>query len=124
MPILHFHGTADEFIPYDGGHGRHSRTGVTFQSVAHTIDTWVKANGANSLPTVTQLPVKFVDGTRVTRTHHGAGHGSAEVVLYTIHNGGHTWPGKQPPVRFIGRSTREVSANDMIWEFFKRHRLP
>lgn len=47
----------------------------------------------------------------------------AEVVLVTIEGGGHTWPGRRPPVWFIGRSTRTVSANELMWEFFTRHPL-
>jgi len=46
------------------------------------------------------------------------------VILVEIDGGGHTWPGRDPPVRFIGKSTKDISANDMIWEFFQRHRLP
>jgi len=121
VPIIQFHGTADEFAPYRGGRGRRSRTGVKFLSVDQTISAWVAANGANPRPTVTQLPLKYVDGTRVTRTHYGAGHGSAEVVLYTIHEGGHTWPGRETPLKFLGKTTLNISANDLMWIFFQRH---
>ncbi len=124
VPVLHFHGTADEYVPYLGGRGKRSRTGVEFYSVEHTIRTWVKANGAAAQPRETQLPVKFVDGTRITRTSYGAGHGSAEVVLYTIHEGGHTWPGRTPGVKSLGRATLNISANDLMWTFFQRHPLP
>jgi polyhydroxybutyrate depolymerase len=121
VPIIHFHGTADEFAPYKGGRGRRSRTGVEFFSVDHTVSTWVEANGASSRPEVTQLPLKYVDGTRVTRTRHGAGHGSAEVVLYTVYEGGHTWPGRESPLKFLGKTTLNISANDLMWKFFQRH---
>ncbi|MEI8372252.1 MAG: hypothetical protein WCJ35_05370 [Planctomycetota bacterium] len=30
-------------------------------------------------------------------------------------------PGQQPPVDFIGKSTKNISANDLIWEFFEKH---
>ena len=43
------------------------------------------------------------------------------MVLFVIEGGGHTWPGKQPPVGFIGKSTKNISANDLIWEFFEKH---
>jgi polyhydroxybutyrate depolymerase len=52
---------------------------------------------------------------------YGPGEDGAEVVLVEIEGGGHTWPGKRPPVDFIGRSTMDISANDMIWDFFERH---
>jgi len=43
------------------------------------------------------------------------------VILYVIDGGGHTWPGRQWPVPLLGRSTRDVAANDLIWEFFQKH---
>jgi len=45
----------------------------------------------------------------------------AEVVLIVVEEGGHTWPGQEPPVSFIGKSAKNISANDLIWEFFKKH---
>jgi len=41
--------------------------------------------------------------------------------LYLIENGGHTWPGRQPKIDFIGRSTTQIDANDIIWDFFQKH---
>ena len=40
-----------------------------------------------------------------------------------IDGGGHTWPGMPPPVSWIGLSTGNISANDLMWDFFKRHPL-
>jgi polyhydroxybutyrate depolymerase len=45
----------------------------------------------------------------------------AEVVLVEIEGGGHTWPGQEPRLRFLGKSTKNISANDLIWEFFQKH---
>lgn len=44
----------------------------------------------------------------------------------TIHGAGHTWPGglQYLPERRVGRTSRDVSANEVIWEFFKRHPMP
>jgi hypothetical protein len=49
------------------------------------------------------------------------GKDSAEVVLVAIEGMGHTWPGRQSLVKFLGKSTKNVSANEMMWEFFKKH---
>ncbi len=43
------------------------------------------------------------------------------MILYTIEGGGHTWPGREPPIPFLGKSTRDISANDLIWDFFQKH---
>lgn len=58
----------------------------------------------------------------VTRTTYGGKDGS-EVVLVVIEEGGHTWPGRQPPVGFIGKAAKTVSANDLMWDFFQKHKL-
>jgi len=42
-------------------------------------------------------------------------------VLIEIENGGHTWPGNEPIVAMLGKSTKDISANDLMWEFFQKH---
>jgi polyhydroxybutyrate depolymerase len=59
------------------------------------------------------------DGTKVTRTTYRGDAAGAEVVLVSI-AGGHTWPGRAGSAA-LGCSTQNVSANDIIWEFFERH---
>jgi polyhydroxybutyrate depolymerase len=63
----------------------------------------------------------------VTRQTYGPGRDGAEVVLYVIEGGGHTWPGRVgagPVERLLGPSTRDIDANELMWEFFQRHPLP
>jgi polyhydroxybutyrate depolymerase len=48
----------------------------------------------------------------------------AEVILVKIEGGGHTWPGRTAPIKMLGPSTADVIANDVIWEFFRRHPMP
>ena len=58
----------------------------------------------------------------VVRTVYGSGDGGAEVVLYTVRGGGHTWPGRPARRRQrLGESTTDISANDLMWAFFQRH---
>lgn len=52
----------------------------------------------------------------------GVGNG-AEVVLVVIEGGCNAWPGQQPPVGFIGKPAKDFSANDLMWEFFQKHKL-
>jgi polyhydroxybutyrate depolymerase len=121
VPVLHFHGTNDQFAPYKGGKGEKSLSGTDFYSVDHTIRTWVKANGCKEQPATEILPDKAKDGTSVTRATYAGGKEGAEVVLMTIEGGGHTWPGREPLLKMLGTSTRNIVANEMIWEFFERH---
>ncbi len=123
VPAIHFHGTDDRIVPYAGPARRHA-SGISFQSVPETIAAWVKLTGCPDQPVVKEVPDQFDDGTTVKITTYGPGRQGAEVVLVDVNGGGHTWPGKQPAVSLIGKSTREISANCMIWEFFQKHPLP
>jgi polyhydroxybutyrate depolymerase len=82
VPVMHFHGTADEFAPFKGGYGKGSfgrSKGVTdFRSVEHTIQSWVKANGCNPEPKVEPLPDKADDGMKVTRKTWSGGRTAAK----------------------------------------------
>ena len=121
VPVCHFHGTDDEFAAFNGGPGPKSRTKTDFYSVQHSIDAWVTANGCKDKPETAKLPAKVDDGTSVTRTRYAGGKDGTEVVLYTIKGGGHTWPGQETRLRFLGTATKNLSANDVMWEFFERH---
>ncbi len=123
VPVIHFHGTNDTLVHFDGADGRAKRF-LPFKSVDETMRCWVKLNGCPAEPTVFELPDKTDDGTTVTCKCWGPGEQGAEVVLYTITGGGHTWPGKARIVEFLGKSTKEISANDLLWEFFQKHPLP
>jgi polyhydroxybutyrate depolymerase len=109
------------------------------------IAKWVKHNGCPPEPVVTELPDSEDDGTRVRREVYGPGTAGAEVILYLIEGGGHTWPGRpnlaewylhrteiggiEPDPQLVevlrraGRASRDISATDIIWEFFSRHSL-
>jgi polyhydroxybutyrate depolymerase len=122
VPVLHFHGTKDPLVPYEGLKDKMSKV-FKYRSVEDTIDTWVKIDGCDREPSVTELPAKR-DKYRVVRKEYGNCQGDAEVVLYVIEGGGHAWFGMhyQPP--FLGASTDNVNANEVMWDFFKKHRLP
>jgi polyhydroxybutyrate depolymerase len=121
VPVLHFHGTADAFVPWDGGRGSRSLQKVDHAPVEGTIARWVEANRADTRPAVEIMPDRFNDGTTVTRYRYAAGSDSDRVVLYKIEGGGHTWPGRSGLHHRFGRTTREISANDIMWEFFLAH---
>ena len=72
-------------------------------------------------PLVVEEPARVDDGTKVTRKTWGQGRNGAEVVLIEIAGAGHTWPGRKPPLLYLGKATQNISANDAMWEFFQRH---
>lgn len=128
VPVIHFHGTDDGVVGYD--QKREMLGGLVYvASAPDTIAAWVKFDGCKSKPIETDLPDKESDGTTVTKRDYGTGRDGVEVVLYTIKGGGHTWPGVTPPAknlsdRFLGLATFDISANELMWEFFAKHPMP
>ncbi|MSU78224.1 MAG: polyhydroxybutyrate depolymerase [Gemmataceae bacterium] len=123
IPVVHFHGTKDTLVPYDGPPKKKDiPTFLKFRSVNDTILACVKANGCDEKATESEVESK-ADKLRVTRKAYPAGRTGADVILYTIETGGHTWPGNAFSPAFLGTNTSNISANEVMWEFFARHAL-
>ncbi|MCA9122924.1 MAG: prolyl oligopeptidase family serine peptidase [Planctomycetaceae bacterium] len=120
VPVMHFHGTADTIVPFDGL-GEKAPRFLPFKSVEESIAIWCQIDGCPDAPTITEFPDRVEDGTTVRRKFYGPGKNGTEVVLIEIEGGGHTWPGQKSPLKFLGKSTLDISANDLIWEFFQKH---
>lgn len=112
MPILAFHGKKDPINPYFGN----GNPAYWHTSVPVAIESWANFNKCKC------------------REQHGLANGvvmdshtncqdGADVILITIDGGGHTWPGTttwmDPHV--FGVTTHEISATDLLWDFFLRH---
>jgi polyhydroxybutyrate depolymerase len=127
MPVLIINGTDDPLERWEGGEIRLGRNtyGVVL-SVADTVEFWVEKDRCSSPPVITQLPDKDpADGTTVRKEIYGGCQDGAEVVLYAIEGGGHTWPGglQYLPESIIGKTSREFNASEIIWQFFKAHSM-
>jgi polyhydroxybutyrate depolymerase len=121
VPVIHFHGSKDTIVPFEMTKGK-APSFMKLKGVEESVQTWVKLNGCDEKPKMDTLS-KDGDEMKVTRTTYGSGKDGSEVVLVVIEEGGHTWPGQQPPVGFIGKSAKNISANDLMWEFFQKHKL-
>lgn len=113
LGIALFHGTADPFVPYDGGHiniGIRDRDAVL--SADESMTVFSRRNGCDGAATRHK-------GKAAVRTYSGC---AAPTVLYTIEGGGHGWPGglKALPGKRAGQMTTDISAPDEIWAFFSR----
>ena len=114
MPMMAFHGTADGSAPYHGGTSWITR--VPFPSVELWTANWARRNRCTSEPNEQRVAHDVV-----RRAYTGCADG-ASVVLYTIMDGGHTWPGGlRLPVWFTGRTTSSVDATAELWQFFGQH---
>ena len=129
LPLLLIGGTADPLVPWNGGELTRVRDlggkSGTVISVPNTIEFWRKHNGCAATARNTTLPDRSPDdGTRVMQTQYGSCKGDAEVVLLTVEGGGHAWPGspeRRRIKRMVGRTSQDINASEMVWEFFSRH---
>jgi len=114
ISVLHFHGLADEYAPYEGGLSKFQPAGVQ-RSVRETIAFWLLKNRCTHETQVTS-PKETVTCTTYPKCCNGA-----EVTLYTIEGMGHQWPGGRDlfPRRF-GRGSTDISATDLIVSYFQR----
>ncbi|KPK80402.1 MAG: hypothetical protein AMS25_09170 [Gemmatimonas sp. SM23_52] len=96
----------------------------SFPSIPETVAIWAELNPCIGDPTIEWLPDIADDSTRVwTETHDNCA-GGAEVKLYGVEGGGHTWPGGPGPLSpRVGYLSRDISASAEIVEFFSRHSL-
>ena len=91
MPMIAFHGTADRLTRYHGG--------TLWPSIARNhefpdIPTWTASFARRNQCAAN--PVDSVVAADVTRLEYTNCADDAAVVLYSVHGGGHTWPGGGP----------------------------
>jgi len=113
--VMHFHGTADPLVPYDGWF-----PGIplqAFPSVPEVLAGWRARDGCGP------APVEFLRAGDSHCERWSGCRGGADVELCTVDGGGHTWPGGTP-VPGLGNTTMAISATDMMWQFFVEHPLP
>lgn len=126
VPVLLINGTDDQLVPWDGESVRFGRRRLgKMLSVPELTRFWVRQNACADAPQIAYLSdIDPDDGTRVVRQHSTHCRDGADVVLYEVQGGGHTWPrGVQYlPRWFIGRVSQDLDANAVIWEFFTRYR--
>ncbi|HUP62920.1 MAG TPA: PHB depolymerase family esterase [Thermoanaerobaculia bacterium] len=116
VPMIAFHGTADSMALYNGGKSWVSDR--VLPDVRTWTANWARRNECR--PNPIDSPVA-VDVTRREYTHCA---GDASVMLYTVHGGGHTWPGGAPlPEWFVGKTSRSIDATTEMWRFFSEHPL-
>jgi polyhydroxybutyrate depolymerase len=109
-PMVVFHGTDDQVVPYAGGKIATSETQV--QPAEESARLWAEHNGCTGGPDEEALGAEVV---RLTWT------GCEEpVVLYRIVGGGHTWPGAAIDVTRLGGTTQQVDASAEMWKVFER----
>ena len=118
VPFLGFHGTLDPQVPFNGGP---STQGGTFRLPIDNatpdedvFQDWAAHNGCTG-----DRQESFVSAEVRLVTYGGCTNG-ADVQVYIVDGGGHTWPGSKIE-RLPEHTTQDISASDLMWKFFKAH---
>lgn len=117
LSVIAFNGTADKHVPYSGGKPerqldrKHPRTD---KSVAFAISFWKERDGCPASADRTQTG-------SIAREGYGPCRDGTAVELITIKGGGHAWPGGEKWAAWADEPTREIYANEAMWEFFAGH---
>jgi polyhydroxybutyrate depolymerase len=111
VPVLAFHGLDDGIVPYNGGES---------PTIEPPIPDWAAAWAARDGCSATPSQSSPVEGVTV-QTWSGC-QGNAEVILYTLANHGHSWPGSLVMPKAI--TSQAVNATNVMWDFFMAHPMP
>ncbi len=118
VPVLHFHGTGDAVVPYEGGTPilPNLPINIKFRSVVESLEHWRTNNGctSSSFATYQNGDVECVEFPDCRD--------GAETVHCRVDGGGHTWPGGVPIP--AGKTTTHIDATDVMVKFFLQHPLP
>ncbi len=103
VPVMMVNGTADSLSQYD--------------YVDDAVAYWRDHNQCTSMSTT------YAQGDASCVTHAGCT-GGADVVLCTISDGGHQWPGGGTTLPFLGKKSDNLATTQALWEFFVAHPRP
>jgi len=115
VPVIAFHGTADHVDPFNGN-------GFPYwtYSVPTAARLWAGHNHCAATP-------QAIAGHGYHLTRYVSCGSGAEVELYAITGEGHEWPGgpamPQTITSVLGPQSNAVSANALMWAFFRAHPL-
>lgn len=118
ISVLHIHAKDDTHVLFNGGAGedafRDTRKVTDFVSVPETIHRWRQRNHCQGAPErVLSVPGAYCDA-------YPSCAGGAQVELCVTDTGGHSWPGGSKPRGGKTQVSQAISANDVMWDFFKR----
>jgi polyhydroxybutyrate depolymerase len=116
LPVLAIHGLDDHTVPYAGGPGKRAKD-VVWLPVQASLDSFRDADQCDA-PSLAQNGVVVTSTARCDK--------GREVVLITVADGGHQWPGSARERGLVARllldpPSKALDATDVMWNFFARH---
>ena len=132
VPVLHIHSVDDGRALYEGGlalpfAAPMGDTKVFHPPVEARLADWAKANGCIGGLVPGERREWKAPGSATHAALHLAYAGCrAPVELWKLSGAGHVWPGGIVDYLpfFLGPGTRVIDANEELWRFVSRHRLP
>jgi poly(3-hydroxybutyrate) depolymerase len=110
IPVVSIHAVDDSILPYFGGSPGGAYGGAHVLPVETVMAGWAAENGCSADPRSEEL-----EGGIVRLTWEGC---AAPVVHYKLPVGGHAWPGCAGGTGYSDCAAAEISATDVLWEFF------
>ncbi len=116
ISIFHVHAIDDDHVLFNGGHGKaftdkRIEKITEFSSVKFTIEKWLKNNKCS------EKKVRVLDNKDVYCDLYNECAEGTKVKLCATTTGGHSWPGSSK-----NKSSAAISANKLMWEFFKENK--
>ena len=100
IPIIHFHGTSDGIIPYNGN--------LEWNSVQTTLDYWIDFNNTDTNPTFSkEISLEMT----IENYIYGQGDRSVSVEHYKYIGGDHVW---------FNSTFQGYSTSELVWNFISR----
>jgi polyhydroxybutyrate depolymerase len=117
VSVIAFHGRADAVVKYDGGPPAVGATNLDLVPVEEAVRAFAERDDCRTHPAKTAI------GSEVERSNYPGCRAGTAVVLYSVSDGGHTWPGSIDVPR-LGHVTQDINAADLILDFFDEHARP
>jgi polyhydroxybutyrate depolymerase len=118
LPVIAFHGTGDDKVPYNGGGSGGDPDGRQYLSAQESANFWAQQNKCDSPPKKKKLRDGQVEINSWTACSE-----RVAVELYALEGWVHQWPGPyftdqlEPDDPLHG-----FDAADIIWRFFEKYR--
>lgn len=113
VAVLHIHSLADTKVPYKGGKGL---AGYYFAPVDSGLHVWQVNDICLTAPVQQVYPT-------YTITEWSNQQNKVFVSSYITTDGGHAWPGGLKSTSRADTPSTAFVATDVIWNFFRQHRL-
>jgi len=123
VPALLMNGTDDPIVRYDGG--RYKNGMLHLLSAEDSAKELARLNHCSEKPSESKLP-SVQKGAKDAKVYLFDGcHENAQVVLYVVKGGGHTWPGGEQYMteKEVGKTSNSLNANETIWSFLVTKKL-